>query len=105
MYGYLRLTRGVELIDGDHGNIFTVRAGLKYAVRPWIAFSLGLRGGAWTGGGFISPDISMTLAWENPYFVPFISGGGYLSQPVAERTVSLDDGFLADTPRGALMLR
>ena len=88
-FGYLRLSPDVDLVDGDHGNVFMARAGLKYAVRPWIAFTLGLGGGAWTGGGFFSPDIAMILSWENPYFVPFVSGGGYLSQPINAQPVSL----------------
>lgn len=97
--GYLRLSPDVDFVDGDHGNLFTARAGLKYAVRPWIAFALGLGGGAWTGGGFISPDIAMILSWENPYFVPFVSGGGYLSQPIGAGTVSLQqEGVLSDMP-------
>lgn len=98
-FGYLRLSPDVDLVDGDHGNVFMARAGLKYAARPWIAFTLGLGGGGWTGGGFFSPDIAMILSWENPYFVPFVSGGGYLSQPINAQPVSLkQDAVLSDMP-------
>lgn len=97
--GYLRLSPDAYFVDGDDGNLFTARAGLKYAVRPPIAFTLGFGGGAWTGGGFISPDIAMILSWENPYFVPFVSGSGYLSQPIGARTVSLQrEAILSDMP-------
>lgn len=78
-------------------NIFTARLGIKYAPIDHVALVAGLAGGGWTGGGFISPDASLILGYENPYCVPFISVGGYWSIPVRENIVTLvNTGVLGD---------
>ena len=78
-------------------NIFTARLGVKYAPIDHVALVAGLAGGGWTGGGFISPDVSLILGYENPYCVPFVSIGGYWSIPVRENIVTLvNTGALGD---------
>ncbi len=43
------------------------------------------------GGGFIGPDASMIFGYENPYCVPFIDIGGFMSLSVRENVVTLID--------------
>lgn len=81
-------------------NVYSVRGGIKYRVVECLSFTGGVGGGASAGGGFVSPDLGVILAYENDYFVPFLSVRGYLSQPIAERTVSYgdDDDITSETP-------
>lgn len=72
-------------------NIFTARLGIKYAPIEHVALVVGLAGGGWTGGGFIGPDVSLIVGYENPYCVPFINVGGYGSMPVRENIITLVD--------------
>ena len=67
-----------------------------------VAFNLGLAGGGWTGGGFIGPDTSLIVGYENPYCVPFLSVGAVASFPVRENIITLVDvGNAADGDYGA----
>jgi hypothetical protein len=91
--------RNENSTDADP-NVYSVRGGIKYRVFKCISFTGGLGGGASVGGGFISPDLGVILAYENDYFVPFISVRGYISQPIAARAVSYgdDDDITTETP-------
>jgi len=71
--------------------IFTARLGIKYAFVDHVAMTVGLGGGGWTGGGFVGPDASLIVAYENPYCVPFLDVGGYISFPVRENVITLVD--------------
>ncbi|MGH7296114.1 MAG: hypothetical protein ACRELB_14320 [Polyangiaceae bacterium] len=67
---------------GDsYPNAFTGRAGVKHRVTPWLSLTAGLGGGASAGGGFVSPDLGLIVAYENHYFVPFLEARGSFSQP------------------------
>jgi len=46
----------------------------------------------------VSPDLSLILAYENPYAVPFFSGGGYTSHPFSAKTVFLSAGDSGGSP-------
>jgi hypothetical protein len=88
--------------DADtHRNLYSVRAGTK--LRPWkfLAFTAGLGGGGSAGGGFISPDIGVVLALENPYFVPLVGARGMFSQPIGARSVDLGSDDSDDDDREA----
>lgn len=50
---------------------------------------LGFGGGYSAGGGFVSPDLGFTLAYENQYFVPFLQARGGLSLPIKPNTIEL----------------
>ena len=64
---------------------------MKYAIIDHVALTAGCAVGSWAGGGFVSPDLSLILAYENPYFIPFASAGGYTSHPFNEKLVALRD--------------
>ena len=76
---------------GANHFLMSGRIGLKYAIIDHIAITGGCAVGGWAGGAFVSPDISLILAWENPYAIPFITGGGYTSHPFNAKTVVLHD--------------
>lgn len=75
-------------------NAYAARAGAKYAPVKHFAVVSGLGGGSSAAGGFVSPDLGFVAAFENPYFVPFMSARGLFSAPIAARTVrfTVDDG-------------
>jgi len=63
-------------------HIGAARAGLKLAPTPHVAFALGLGAGSHTHGAFLAPDAGVLLAYENPDFVPWITGRVTFSAPV-----------------------
>jgi len=80
----------------SHPGIYAVRAALKYAPIPHVAAAFGLGTGASAAGAFVSPDLGVTLAWENPYLVPFASARAFFSAPIAARRVHFTTGDDAD---------
>ncbi|HEY1697871.1 MAG TPA: hypothetical protein VGG39_37175 [Polyangiaceae bacterium] len=67
---------------GDsYPNAFTTRIGVKHRVTPWLSVTAGVGGGASAGGGFVSPDLGVIVAYENRYFVPFLEARGGFSEP------------------------
>ena len=90
-FGYQRIrTEDFHLATSDR-NIFTGRLGIKYAMIDHIALTAGLAAGGWAGGSFLSPDLSMIFAYENPYCVPFVDAGGYTSHPLRTSDVVITD--------------
>lgn len=77
--------------EGANPFVFSGRIGVKYAIIDHVALTAGCAVGSWAGGGFVSPDLSLILAYENPYFIPFASAGGYTSHPFNEKLVALRD--------------
>jgi hypothetical protein len=73
---------------------YALRAGVKHEAAKTLALTFGLGAGGSAAGGFISPDLGLILGYENRYLVPFFSARGFLSQPLAARSVDLgeDDG-------------
>lgn len=95
--GYQRFGISGRDYQLSNRNIFSARLGIKYAPIEHVALAVGLAGGGWTGGGFISPDVSLIVGYENPYCVPFIDVGGYGSIPVHENIVALpNSGVFGD---------
>jgi len=88
----------ISVLGGRAGdsspNVYALRVGAKYAPVKHVALVGGLGGGSSAAGGFVSPDLGVIGAYENPYFVPFVSARGLISAPVAARTVhfTVDDG-------------
>jgi len=84
-----------NITDEDYAlqnrNIFAGRLGIKYAFIDHVALAVGFGGGGWTGGGFIGPDASLIFGYENPYCVPFVDIGGFMSLPVRENVIALID--------------
>jgi hypothetical protein len=80
-------TRG----DSHHG-IYTLRGAVKYAPIRHVSGGFGLGAGASAGGAFLSPDLGLNLAVENPILVPFVSARMYLSAPIAPRYVHFTTG-------------
>jgi hypothetical protein len=66
-------------IDGNsvantYPYLFAGRAGVKHELLRWVSVTAGVGGGASAaGGGFVSPDLGVIVAYENRYFVPFFS--------------------------------
>jgi hypothetical protein len=60
-------------VAGTYPYLFAGRAGLKHEALPWLSLTAGLGGGASAGGGFVSPDVGVIVAYENRYAVPFFS--------------------------------
>jgi hypothetical protein len=82
--------------DTSNPNALTLRAGGKFGVWRHLALTFGAGGGASAAGGFVSPDLGLVLAFENRYFVPFVSVRGFASQPIHARRVRLgedEDGY------------
>ena len=97
------------LHEGDPGsvptnrNAYAGRFGVKEQLAPWVALTAGLGGGGSAAGGFFSPDMGIIFAYENRYFVPFLSGRLSFSQPFARRAVAItpatsDSAGVIDTP-------
>lgn len=49
----------------------------------------GVGGGHHAAGGFITPDVGLTVGFDNPYFVPFLLGRVGVSQPIGAKTLDL----------------
>ena len=56
----------------------------------------GLGGGAYAGGIFASPEVTIGAGYDNPYIVPYLSITGFMSLPIVARTVDTTDD--ADVP-------
>ena len=58
-----------------------------------LSADLGLGVGGHHGGLFVSPDLGLTVGYDNPYVVPFARIDGWLSVPLAssEQDVIIDD--------------
>jgi len=83
---------------GANQFLMTGRIGLKYAIIDHVALTGGVAVGGWAGGAFVSPDLSLILAYENPAAVPFFSGGGWTSHPFNAKTVALSAGDSGGSP-------
>jgi hypothetical protein len=84
----------------DHRGVYGARVGSKYRLAYWLAVTGGLGGGGSAAGGFFSPDLGLVVAYENLYFVPFVSGEVGVSLPFA---VSAVDTSEPDEPPGSVM--
>ena len=76
--------------------LMTGRIGLKYAIIDHVAITGGVAVGGWAGGAFVSPDLSLIVAYENPKAVPFFTGGGWTSHPFNDKAVRLSAGESGD---------
>lgn len=76
---------------GANPFVFSGRIGVKYAIIDHVALTAGCSLGSWAGGGFVSPDMSLILGFENRYVVPFASVGGYTSHPFRTKLVNLEN--------------
>jgi hypothetical protein len=79
---------------GTDPDILAARAGVSWTVPGWfdiLAVGAGLGGGVSAGGSFISPDLNLVGAYENPYVIPFQSLSPFLSVPLDARVVDLSD--------------
>ena len=82
---------------GANQFLMTGRIGLKYAIVDHVAITGGVALGGWAGGAFVSPDLSLIVAYENPRAVPFFSLGGWTSHPFNAKTVALSPPDFNDT--------
>lgn len=62
------------------------RVGVKHQALDWLAFTIGVGGGAGPWGGLVGGDLGAIFAYENPYVVPFFAARMQLSLPVAGQT-------------------
>lgn len=72
-----------------HPTIYALRGGAKLKVARALALTGGMGGGYSAGGAFLTPDLGAVIAYENAYFVPFLSARGYVSQPLMAQEVLL----------------
>ena len=86
-----------EFVDANQF-LMTGRIGVKYAIIDHVAITGGVAVGGWAGGAFVSPDLSLIVAYENPKAVPFFSGGGWTSHPFNEKAVRLSAGDSSGSP-------
>jgi hypothetical protein len=81
----------VHIKGGAHENpnALTHRAGAKLGVARWFAVDAGLGAGYSAAGAFVSPDLGVVAAWENPYLVPFYGLTFLASVPIGPRSVDV----------------
>jgi hypothetical protein len=96
-FSSIRPDENREFVDASHF-LMTGRVGLKYAIIDHVALTGGVAIGGWAGGAFVSPDLSLILAYENPKAVPFFSGGGWTSHPFNEKVVAISAGGSGGSP-------
>jgi hypothetical protein len=88
-------------IDGHsvahtYPDAFAARAGIKAEILGHdLSITAGLGTGGSAGGGFVSPDAGIILAFENSYVVPFASVRASASLPFDRHTV--DTGGVGDS--------
>jgi hypothetical protein len=86
-----------ELLVPTHAGIYAMRAFVHHELAPrFVAVGAGLAGGGSAGGGFLSPDVGLTLGYENPYAVPYIGGSFFVSTPLTKNQLELqrvDDDY------------
>lgn len=95
-----------EPIDEDLSPLFfTGHVGGKYTIlEDYIALRGGVGAGTSDAGQFISPDLGIVLALENPVLVPAINVSGFLSQPVNAQEIDFtpigeEAGTFRQTPQ------
>ncbi len=99
------ITGDPEWTSDAHRGVYAGRLGIKYQVARFFSLTTGLGGGWSAGGGFISPDFGGIVGWENRYFVPFVTLGGYVSGPLNPQNVrftSDDDEVFIGKPDTAV---
>jgi hypothetical protein len=60
--------------------------GVKHAVLPWLAFTVGAGAGAGPWGAFFGTDLGAIVAYENAYAVPFFAARMQVTAPIAPVT-------------------
>ncbi len=73
-------------------NIWSARLGGKWApalLHDWVSLAYGVGGGTSAAGTFVSPDVGVIGAYENPYVVPFVSVDGFVSVPLDPQPVDV----------------
>ena len=82
--------RDPRSVSDANPNLYSLRAGVKRGFSQHFAITGGLGGGyAPAGGGFVSPDLGFVAGYENPYFVPWVNGRGFVSLPFATSPVDV----------------
>ncbi len=86
-------TTGNITKTGDNPIVMSGRIRGKWApsfLGENVALTGGLGGGyAPAGGGFISPDFGIILAYENRYLVPYLGLNTFVSQPIGAKPVDV----------------
>lgn len=78
---------GNSTVDNDP-NIFAMRVGVKQRLHQHFAVFGGLGGGySPAAGAFLSPDLGVVASSRQCYLDPFFSLSGFLSVPLAPRTL------------------
>jgi hypothetical protein len=76
-----------------HAGIYSLRAFAHHELVPrFVALHAGVAGGGSAGGGFLSPDVGLTLGFENPHVVPYVSGTFFVSSPLTKNTLDMRKG-------------
>src|SRR5690606_38342246 len=81
---------GEALARSPHRGVYASRAFGHFELAPGIlAIDVGLGGGGSAAGGYVSPDLGLTLGYENPYAVPYAHGSVLMSAPVTKRALDV----------------
>jgi hypothetical protein len=86
---YIRLSTGEYHLNIEP-QAFSARAAVKASL-PELSRFVSVRAGAGLGttgaGQYAGLDLGIIVGWHNPYVVPFINGGGYVSFPFNTRAI------------------
>ena len=79
-----------DLNARPHAGIYALRAFAHHELVPrFVALHAGVAGGGSAGGGYLSPDLGLTLGYENPHLVPYIHGTFFVSTPLTKNTINM----------------
>lgn len=94
-------------VDATPSQASRVWGGARVGVRGRFAsgfehawWGVGVGGGSYAGGGFISPDLAVGIGWVNPYFIPYLQLGLHTSLPIAPQVVDTSDEETAASDKG-----
>jgi hypothetical protein len=85
-------------VPNSYPNILAMRVGVKRRLAPWVSVTGGLGGGASEGGGFVSPDVGVVVAYENSHFVPLLTTRAGFSVPFDRQPVVVQVGSAGVSP-------
>lgn len=82
---------GEDNIHDHHRGIYSARVAPRFKLHDHISAHAGLGGGfSPAAGAFVSPEVGLSLGYENAFLVPFASARFYTSHPIAPKSIRID---------------